>query len=403
MATRLYRGVNAAIKQVDTATPANVGVADVFTLTLTDYRGYIDSIAFTATAATVANVTAGLVALANDAKANGGDSPWTLVTASDQTTYMDVTADAGGFGFTLAATEADGDANDTQTHIRAAVTANSGPGVYTDTDNWETQTAPVSTDDVIITKEFRGHIIGSDQKAVLLGDFTVEKGCSANIGTPNNPLRIDADNVYMYGSGEIYLRIDNSTVIIVDGAANVHLSGDANNVDLWVRLDSGQVCTVANVEDDTMTITNVHLDGDGTIILGDGLTISTALNIAGSGKVDTWTGTTTVNKTGGGTWTHWAGAITTVNDEGSGSFINNTTDTIGTTYMGPDAMLDISQSQQARTMTTIYLSSPKLKDPNKNLAWTSLYLTRCGVSDPGDAFDLGAHMKLTRGAYVFPT
>lgn len=89
-------------------TPATVEIADVFTAIVDG-----NTATFTATAGTVANVTAGLTAAINaliDSRGNAIE-----VTASDQTTYIQLTHDVGGESFSLTASTTDGGGADTQT------------------------------------------------------------------------------------------------------------------------------------------------------------------------------------------------------------------------------------------------------------------------------------------------
>jgi len=79
-----------AVAQVSTVTPANVEIGDTFTAVING-----TAINFTATVATVANVTAGLTAAINGSAENGN------VTAVDQTTHVEITSDAAGTAFTL--------------------------------------------------------------------------------------------------------------------------------------------------------------------------------------------------------------------------------------------------------------------------------------------------------------
>lgn len=77
------------VAQVWTSTPANVDVGDTFTLIING-----TTVSFTATAATVANVTAGLSAAIN------ASAQASAVTAVDGTTLVTITSDAAGTAFT---------------------------------------------------------------------------------------------------------------------------------------------------------------------------------------------------------------------------------------------------------------------------------------------------------------
>src|SRR3954469_25164916 len=123
MASKYFIGTAGTTAQVDRFTPANVGIGDTFTLTVTGEDGSTLAISFVATVATVANVTAGLVAAWN-ASTNPLVTP---ITAADATTSLTLTADTVGVPFTIATSTTNGGAANTQTLTRAAVTANVGP------------------------------------------------------------------------------------------------------------------------------------------------------------------------------------------------------------------------------------------------------------------------------------
>jgi len=121
MATKIWRGDALAVAQIDTLTPANVAVDDVFTATING-----KSISFTATAATVANVVTGIVAAWNATEI----PEFAEVTATDSTTHVTLTADTAGKPFTVTASATQGGGADDQTFTQATTTANAGPNVY---------------------------------------------------------------------------------------------------------------------------------------------------------------------------------------------------------------------------------------------------------------------------------
>lgn len=100
-------GGDDADAQISTATPANVAIGDVFTITIdsTDYD-------FTATAATVKNVVDGLSPLAN---AN------TAVTCSDDDLKVTCTAASAGTAFTVAATVVSANSADVADNTRVSM------------------------------------------------------------------------------------------------------------------------------------------------------------------------------------------------------------------------------------------------------------------------------------------
>jgi len=95
-------------------TPVTVEIGDVFTAVINGRH----TVSFTATAATVANVTAGLTAAINafDYGDGMGQKP---VTASDQTTYVKLVASDAETTFSVTASAVDGGGADTQTHVVA--------------------------------------------------------------------------------------------------------------------------------------------------------------------------------------------------------------------------------------------------------------------------------------------
>lgn len=111
--------------QVDTVTPANVELNDVFSVTL-----HGQTVTYTCTgAATVANVTAGLVAAINNNAYLAN-----LVTATNNTSYLSITSDYPGMGFTTTSTTTDGGGTGTQTLTVATTTANSTGAIAFDAD-----------------------------------------------------------------------------------------------------------------------------------------------------------------------------------------------------------------------------------------------------------------------------
>lgn len=93
-------GGTASTAEISTITPANVEIGDVFTAVING-----TSVSFTATAATVANVTAGLTAALN-----ANSTIATAVTATDSTTHVTVTSDTAGTAgaFTMTSSAANG-------------------------------------------------------------------------------------------------------------------------------------------------------------------------------------------------------------------------------------------------------------------------------------------------------
>ena len=157
MATIRYIGEAPLVAQVDTITPGGtIESGDIFILTITGYDGTSHAVTFAATSTTVANVADGLTAAWNIAT----HALCTPITAANETTHMTLTADVAGVAFSVAATttEANGEAADDQTLIRAAGTANSGPKDWSVATNWDGGAVPgaAADQDVYIEKMMLG-------------------------------------------------------------------------------------------------------------------------------------------------------------------------------------------------------------------------------------------------------
>lgn len=204
-ASRYWIGGAPSVAQVDNITPANVEINDVFTLTVTDDAGGTVAIAFTATAGTVANVTAGLTAAWNastDFRATG-------ITASDQTTYVRLTSDTAGVPFYVTTATTDGGGANTQTLVRTAATASTGPNDFNSTGNWRAGVVPTGTGDDVYIEPGAGSILyGLGQTSVVLGELRHRAGATASIGRYTNgtlfPLRLSsASQCYIDGAGSL--------------------------------------------------------------------------------------------------------------------------------------------------------------------------------------------------------
>ena len=131
----LYGITGYCATQLATLTPANVEIGDIFTVIINSL-----SISFTATVATVANVTAGLTTAIN---ASGVAS---LVTATDNTTTITIVGDSGGRFFTVSTSTTNGGATDNQTLTATNVQTNGlnyKLQVYDETDDTRWFSRPV--------------------------------------------------------------------------------------------------------------------------------------------------------------------------------------------------------------------------------------------------------------------
>jgi hypothetical protein len=116
------------IQQVDTATPANVEVDDIFSLIVALDAGGTDQIDYTATNTSISTVCANLASKWN----LEAGAEFARVTAQSLGSHVRLTADTAGEPFTVTATAVDGGAGaDTQTLTMATTTANSTDGLLT--------------------------------------------------------------------------------------------------------------------------------------------------------------------------------------------------------------------------------------------------------------------------------
>jgi len=390
MSTIRWTGAAEAVAQVDKFTPANVEVDDVFTLTITAGSGDSHAVSFTATAATVANVTAGLTAAWNA----DTHELCTPITASDQTTYMDLTADVAGNAFSVAASTTEGGGNDTQTLTRAAVTASAGPKSWDVADNWDTGSLPGggageevyiedANDDIIygldqsgiantlaslnIGQSFTGSI-GPNGDDGFAGDYLQIKASALNIGyhngpgTPNGSGRLKID----LGATACAVTIDNAGAATDTAKPAIRLKANSASTHLYIRKGSIGVAFEAG---ETTTIGNIYVDyvsqitTDANVYVGTGVTM-TGLTQKG-GRVTVGCALTTAGIYAGTLTTHGSGTVTTYTCLG-GLLISNSTGTITTLNISNDAEVDFTRSAVARTVTTLAIDPDgKLKyDPN---------------------------------------
>lgn len=214
MATKYWIGNAAPVAQVDYVTPANVEIGDVFTLGIDAH-----SVSFTATAATVADVTAGLVALWNASL-----SPLlSQITAADETTHIKLTADTAGIPFTTTASvENTSGGTDDQTLTVSTEVESFSPNDWSDGDNWSDGSAPTGGDTVVFENGSVPVYWGLDQSAITLAALYIRASYTGSIGLP-------ATQPNLSGGGfagsyreyrEQYLKVSATSLIIGEGSGN---------------------------------------------------------------------------------------------------------------------------------------------------------------------------------------
>jgi len=401
MATNRFIGGASAVAQEDRFTPANVEIGDVFTLTATGEDGTTAAVSFTATEATVANVTAGLTAAWN-ASTHAFHTP---VTASDQTTYIKLLADTAGVPFYVAGTTTDGGGANTQTLSRTATTANSGPNDWNTAANWSLGAVPVATNDVILENLTGVDILyGLCQQAVELASFKKDQSFTGKIAQAVYPRRLNSPTAeinyhdgtamsgwstrenYSFETTACTVNIYGSSASSVDsGLAPVRVKTDTAGSKIHVY--KGIVGIGGNYEGETATVDTVSslyttsVANDVQVYIGSGVTLTT-MNQTG-GTVVQKCGCTTATILAGTFTKTGAGNITTVNNQGGTASLGGS-GTIGTLTTGASAisypttagtittnnvygLCDLTRSRTARTITTtnLYKASAVLKfDPD---------------------------------------
>ncbi len=301
MATKYWMGNAELIAQVDSLTPANVEIGDIFTAIFADDYGNTISVSFTATAATVANVTAGLTAAIN----GSGVALVRRVVAEDMTTYIKLTAASAGRPFTVTTSTTDGGGVNNQTLTRAAVTASSGPNDRKCAANWSGNALPGAGDDIVIAEGSGAMLYNLDASGTSFGTFTRMPSCTGAIGRIEDGrlyyLKGTHTGVEIYGGGSLValdlLAAAIAPVIDVAGAlasANghtVYLKGSAITT-LDVRAGS---VGLAVWPGDTATVTSEFRVAAGADLeIGSGVTVAGTTAKIHAASVTTWASVPTV-------------------------------------------------------------------------------------------------------------
>lgn len=183
MSDKVYTGNAPRVAQINTITPGTVLIGSTFTITING-----KNVTYTATVATVANVTAGLVALLNSVT-SPPPAEFQEITWTDQTTFVKGVNIISGVPFvqTSSATGV-GATNATVTTV-----ANSGPHDASLAKNWSGNTVPVDGDYLYFDNLDVDVLYGIDYltKAVLANGvhlISVSSAFSGSFGLPKyNP------------------------------------------------------------------------------------------------------------------------------------------------------------------------------------------------------------------------
>lgn len=412
MPTKIWRGDAQAVIQESRATPANVEIGDVFTLIVNQKE-----ISYTATAATVANVTAGLVA----AWALSTEPEHTELTVTDETTYVKIVG-AAGVPFTVTSSATDGGGANTQTLTMSTPTAATGPHHWDNADNWSPAGVPANGDDVILERSNVGIYYGFAQSAVTLASLKQYATFTGDLGLPAwnalgyfeyraTELAIGATAIELGiggGNGSQLMRLNTGTAqtsAIVrstgssseDGVPSVCWRGThaANAVNVikgsvGIAAVQGQAATV-----DVLRVGyESNTRGDAVVVVGAGVTLGDVYQTGSLLNVKCAADSLDLTE---GEYIQEAGALTTLTADG-GVVRYRSPGTITTAIVGGGAELDLSQGTQAVTITNIELHAGAIfRDPGGRGTYTNGFdLVRCSPSDI--TWEMAPHQTYTLSA-----
>jgi len=379
MAKIRWIGGAIAVAQVDTVTPANVEIGDIFKITLTDDAGHSYQISYTAAAATVKDVVEGLKALAVAAK-SAGYSPWADVTVTEDDAKCTIAADDAGVPFYVATATVDGGGNNTQTLVDANITPNSGPNDAKTAANWSGGALPVAADEVSIDRTADNILYGLDFSAVLLARLLLPASFTGKLGQAEvlgaGYFRVGATivnigeqpgSVSLNGSPRIKLDLgaDASTIVVYSTSAAAEESDIGlppvrilcNNAATVLHLKKGKAAVAGEIFSEVSTLASAQqswTDSQATdteLTLGEGCTIPELTKTGGSAVVNC--ALTTLTQRGQGTCeTRGAGAVGAMAIYG-GTVYPNATGQIGAiTIDGDGATVDFTRSTQPREVAS---------------------------------------------------
>lgn len=413
MSTILWRGDAQAIAQVNTITPASVGIGNTFTVTING-----KSVTYTAAAATVADVVNGLLALLNASQiAEFLEVTWT----ANGTSNLVATAATAGIPFTQTSSASGG----TATLTTATTTTSSGPADLGVAANYSTGALPTNGDDLYFENTSNPCLYNLNAlSAVTLNSLNVRStftGSSAAIGLPLNNangyyeyrptyLAVGATTINLFGgsggAGAGRIKINTGTV---QTAINVFFTGSQLEagipVFLWKGTNASNVATiykgtvgVAFFDGESATLATLrvayisNVNGDAVVTCGAGATLTTITQDGGS--LTTNSNVTTLNQNAG-SWIPNGAATTGTLKQTGGATDYRSSGTI-TTLTGFGGSFDASKNPVGFTVTnaTLY-KGYSYSDPNKVVTWTNPAAIQCALNDLTN-FNIGTGFNLQR-------
>jgi hypothetical protein len=396
MAHCIWLGDAQPIKQINTITPANVNIGNIFSVTING-----KTVSFTATAATVANVTTGLAsALSSSTIPEFQEIAWT-----NQTTYIKAESVVEGVPFTQTSSASGG----TAANVTATTQAATGPDFWDNTANWSTGSVPANSDTVTFERINRPVRHGLAQSAVTLTALNIYASYTGTIGLRSytssgyreyRPTYLTIKSaVFNIGQGEgggsSLIKINASTVqteINVLGTAQqsaepglscvLLLGSHADNVlnvlrgSVGVAAQAGETATM-----ETVTVGYIsQQSSDSKVTLGSGVTLTDLVMTGGVVTVNSNVANITQD---GGTLNMQAGAVSDTLELRSGVCRYTSAGTIDALQVQSDATIDFSRDLRARTVTSCsMLKASKLLDPFATVTFTGgVVLAACNLKE----------------------
>lgn len=408
MARVMWTGGAPVVLHEKTYTPANVNIGNTFTLTING-----KGVTFTATAATVANVTAGLT----EAAQASPEGEFAELTFEDETTLIRVTGRDNGEQFTITPSAAGG----TATLTEGSVNNGTGPNFANDGKNWSSGAVPAAGDDIVIDNSDVSILYGLLTNAPAT--VTVGMGFVGTIGLPTrNPggyleYRLTVVNfghspIYNVGvgdgpgSGRMKIKVNGTNT-----TWNVHNTGGAIDPGLpALRISGTTTGHTVNVMGGTV---GVGVDGVfepmaavATVLVGpggsfragvDSGTPITTLSVSGGTVVlERPSGVVTTLTMVGGDVTVRGDVAPGVANVDGGTLHYRSTGTIGTLRVSDGGVVDFGEDIRSRTVSACTVNTgAAVRDPYSTVTWTTgIVLNRCALADLTE-LDVGTHKTVT--------
>lgn len=411
-----HLGGAVAVAQVTNVTPAGtVASGDLF-------RAQISNkvLTYTSTAATVASIVTGFTSAWNAST----EPEFAEVTAvASGTTSITLTADTPGKPFIVTTTTVDqstADGPPTFTTTTAG-TASAGPNHADSAGNYDTNTVPVSSDEVFVENHSIDILYGLNSSSVVLETLNFAQNYTGKVGLPERnsggypEYRETHWNIaskvvrigYGTGAGSGRLKLNLGSTQASVTAINILNSGTptegtaveavllrASNSSNSLQVLKGSVGVgiITNTTSQFATVAIGYVNqvaSDAKVRFGSGVSLATVNQFGG--EVETNAAVTTLNQQAG-THTHQAGTMGTANVDG-GTLTYNSTGTITAANIGSGGHLDLSKDTRRLTVSALDLhAQSRLSDPYRRVNNLTLDLNRCALSDV--TIDIGTHIRI---------